>query len=150
MLRKLVSRPWITLALLFLISYFMLSARDGLHAYFTQDDGGNLIEGHQCWKTSVLQQLGYVLCTFTPAFRPLGGLYYIIVYRLAGFNPLAFRAICLSLVLLNVILTFAVIRAFSGSTQAAFLGAMLLAYHPALLWLFYSSGTIYEILCFLF
>ncbi len=52
--------------------------------------------------------------------------------------------------LANVWLAFFLLHRLTGSVNAAFLGAALLAHHPLMLELLYSSGTIYEILCFLF
>jgi hypothetical protein len=136
--------------LLLLAIYFAVFAADGLGAYFTPDDGGNLVNMHEYWEHSLGDMAGSALRVVTGAYRPLGGIYYLALYRLAGFHPLPFRAVCLSLMLANLFLAFAVLRRLSGSVEAALLGALLLAHHPALLWLFYSSGTIYEILCFLF
>ena len=134
---------------LLLASYAAAFAADGLGAYFTPDDGGNLVNMHEYWEHSIAGMAGSALGTATGAYRPLGGIYYLALYRLAGFHPLPFRAVCLSLMLANLLLAFAVLRRLSGSIEAAFLGALLLALHPALLWLSYSSGMIYEILCFL-
>ena len=136
--------------LLLLAIYFAVLAADGLGAYFTPDDGGNLVNMHEYWERSLGDMAGSALRVVTGAYRPLGGIYYLALYRLAGFHPLPFRAVCLSLMLANLFLAFALLRRLSGSLEAALLGALLLAHHPALLWLFYSSGTIYEILCFLF
>ena len=136
--------------ILLLASCFAAFATDGLHAYFTADDGGNLINMHEAWEHSLAGMAGSALRVATGAYRPLGGIYYLALYRIAGFHPLPFRAVCLSLMLVNVLLAFFVLRRLSGSIDAALLGALLLACHPALLWLFYSSGMIYEILCFLF
>jgi hypothetical protein len=135
---------------LLLSIYFAVFAADGLGAYFTPDDGGNLVNMHEYWEHSLGDMAGSALRVVTAAYRPLGGIYYLALYRLAGFHPLPFRAVCLSLMLANLFLAFALLRRLSGSLEAALLGALLLAHHPALLWLFYSSGTIYEILCFLF
>jgi hypothetical protein len=127
----------------------MFSA-DGMNAYFTADDGGNLVHMHEYWENGLASMAGSVLRVFTGTYRPLGGIYYFALYRIAGLNPFPFRAVCLTLMLCNLMIAFAFLRRMSNSPSAAFIGAILLARHPALLWLFYSSGTIYEILCFLF
>jgi hypothetical protein len=94
--------------------------------------------------------LGSALRVVTPAFRPLGGVYYFTLYRLAGFNPVPFRAVCLGLMLANLLLAFALLRRLSGSLEVALLAAVLMTNHPAVFDILYNSGTIYEILCFLF
>jgi hypothetical protein len=136
--------------LLLLAAYFAVFAADGLGAYFTPDDGGNLVNMHEYWEHSLGDMARSALRVVTGAYRPLGGVYYLALYRLAGFHPLAFRAVALSLMLANLLLAFVLLRRLSGSIEAALLGALLLAHHPGLVWLFYSSGMIYEILCFLF
>jgi hypothetical protein len=138
------------ISLAFIALYFAVSSAHGLNAYFTQDDAGNLLHMHRYWESSIGSVIGSALRVVTPTYRPLGGIYYLTLYRLAGFNPVPFRSVCLALMLVNLFLAFAVLRRLSGSVSEALLGTALIANHPALLWLFYSSGTIYEILCFLF
>jgi len=143
-------RPAVIFSLLFLAVYFAASSFQGLNAYFTQDDGGNLLNMHKYWEHSLAGVLGSAFRVVTGAYRPLGGVYYFILYGLFGFNPLPFRAVCLALMLANVFLAFALLRRLSGSLEAALPGAVLIVHHPAVLELLYSSGTIYEVLCFLF
>jgi hypothetical protein len=143
-------RLLVFVSLLILAIYFAVSAAPGLHAWFTQDDGGNLLNMHKYWEHSLWDVVGDCLRVVTVAYRPLGGVYYFMLYRLFGFNPEPFRAVALAFMLLNVFLAFGVLRRLSGSTPAALLGAVLMVNHPAVLDLLYSSGTIYEILCFLF
>ncbi len=137
-------------ALAMLAAYFGATSWHGLFAYFTQDDAGNLLTMHQCFAHSAWFQAGSALLVVTPAFRPLGGLFYCALYRLAGFHPLPFRVVCLALMLVNLWLVFFLLRRLTASSAAALLGALMLAHHPLVLELLYSSGTIYEILCFLF
>jgi hypothetical protein len=133
-----------------LAAYFAAFAADGLHAYFTADDGGCLLHMHEYWEHSAGDMAVSALRVVTPAFRPMGGIYYFVLYSLAGFHPLPFRAVCLGLMLCNLTIAFALLRRLSGSIAASFIGCVLFAHHPALLWLYYSSATIDEILCFLF
>jgi hypothetical protein len=144
------ARPALILSMLALGIYFAASSWRGLYAYFTLDDGGNIANMHRYWVNSLWDLLGAALCVVTRMYRPLGGLYYFVLYKLAGFNPLPFRAVCLVLMLVNLLLAFWLFRRLSGSLGAGLLGAVLVANHPAVLSLVYSSGTIYEILCFLF
>lgn len=149
-IRRPAKRGFRIACVLFLASYFVAFAADGLGAYFTPDDGGNLVKMHEYWERSLADMAGSALTVATGAYRPLGGIYYLALYRLAGFHPLPFRAVCLALMLANLLLAFSLLRRLSGSVEAALLGALLIAHHPALIWLFYSSGMIYEILCFQF
>jgi len=137
-------------SLLFLAVYFAASSYKGLISYFTQDDGGNLLNMHKYWEQSLGDVLASALRVITGAYRPLGGVYYFVLYRLAGFNPLPFRAVCLALMLANLFLAFWLLGRLSGSLGAALFGAVVMVHHPAVLELVYRSDTIYEILCFLF
>jgi hypothetical protein len=133
-----------------LLIYFCVTASAGLHAYFTLDDGGNIMTMHRCWERSPNEVVLSVLQVITPAYRPMGGLYYFLLYKFAGFHPMPFRAVCLALMFANIMLALILLRRLSGSLAAAAVGATLITNHPAVLELLYSSGTIYEILCFLF
>ncbi len=144
------ARPVTLVCLVILAAYFAISSYKGLGAYFTQDDGGNLIHMHKYWERSLASVFGSALRVVTGTYRPLGGIYYFVLYRVFGFNPLPFRIVCLAVMLANVFLAFALLRRLSGSLEAALLGAVVIVHHPAVLDLLYSSGTIYEILCFLF
>jgi hypothetical protein len=144
-------RRWtVAAAVILLVIYFAVSASEGLHAYFTMDDGGNLLHMHQYWKHSRMDVLGSAMRVVSASYRPMGGLFYFTLYKLAGFNPVPFRAVCLTIMLVNVLLAFALLQRLSGSLVAAFLGAILIVNHPVVLELLYSSGTIYELLCFFF
>ncbi len=130
--------------------YFAVFAAVGLGAYFTLDDGGNLLNAHGYWETSLGEMAGSVARVASGAYRPVGGIFYLGIFKIAGFDPLPFRAVCLALMLVNVLIGFGLSKRLSGSAEAAFLATFLWAQHPALYQLLFNSGTIYEILCFLF
>ncbi|HEV8145341.1 MAG TPA: hypothetical protein VGP79_03120, partial [Bryobacteraceae bacterium] len=130
--------------------YFAVFAAVGLGAYFTLDDGGNLLNAHGYWENSPGEMAGSVLRVATGAYRPVGGIFYLAIYKIAGFHPLPFRAVCLALMLANVVIGFVLLNRLSGSIETAFLGTLLWAHHPALFQLLFNTGTIYEICCFLF
>jgi len=90
------------------------------------------------------------LTPFTSVYRPLGSLFYRVMYLWAGLNPLPFRVAAYGLMILNIWLVYRVILAISGSGATALLGALLFSYHKRLFGLFVNGGTIYDILCFTF
>jgi hypothetical protein len=144
------NRAIIILSMVALGIYFVFSVHDGLRAYFTMDDGGNLLKMHSYWGTSLGHMIVSALLVVTPTYRPLGGIYYFVLYKLAGFNPMPYHAVCLLLLGVNLYLAFSVLRQLTDSLAAALLGTVLIANHPALLFLIYNSGTVYELLCFFF
>jgi hypothetical protein len=115
---------------------FLTFAGDGLAAYFTADDMMNL---YGAWFRPLSEQQ-----------RPLGALVYRALFALFGLNPAPYRVICFLLLTANIALTYFVCERLSGSRFVGALGALLGAYHAHLADLYYSTGTIYELLCFAF
>jgi hypothetical protein len=127
------------LAALAIGGIFMAFAGDGIRAYFTPDDMMNL----------------YVSWSATPAEllrndRPLGALAYRALFALFGLNPLPYRIVCFALLLANLGLLYRFCLRLSRSREAAALACLLGAYHAHLADLYYSTGTIYDLLCCLF
>jgi hypothetical protein len=144
------SRVLLMVGALAIVSYFLTFAAGGLRAYFTLDAGLNLTTHHNYWEHSLWETAASALHVVTSAYRPLGGVFYLGMFRLAGFHPLPFRVACLGLMLANLFVAFRLIKRLSGSEEIALLAALLLVCHPAVTDLFYSTGTIYDILCFFF
>src|SRR5713101_5435469 len=103
-------------ALCLIAFYFAAFAPDGLRAYFTLDDGLNIHTLHAYWENSSWDVLRSVIGVATRAYRPVGGLVYLSAFRIFGFDPLPFRAICLSIMLLNLVIAFYVLKRLSSST----------------------------------
>lgn len=132
---------------LFLVAYFFWFAGGGLRARFTGDDLMNLnFHLTPSFARLVLSNLTY----WTTAYRPMGGILYVAIYRLAGFHPLPFRVVCFALLLLNLWLLYRVCLRLTERREVALLATLLVTYHAWLVDLYYSSGTIYELLCFAF
>jgi hypothetical protein len=127
------------------VAYFFWFAGGGLHARFTGDDLMNLnFHLTPSFPHLLLSNLTY----WTTAYRPMGGVVYVAIYRLAGFHSMPFRVVCFVLLLVNLWLVYRVCLRLSERREVALLAAMLMAYHAWLVNLYYSTGTIYELLCF--
>jgi hypothetical protein len=126
---------------------FLYFAGDGLWAPFTLDDLMNL---HGYMQKSPATLLTDNLRYWSTAYRPLGGLFYVALYRFFGFNPLPFRIFCFALLGVNLGLLFVFGRQISRSPEVAFFATFLLSYHAWFVDLYYSSGTVYDLLCFCF
>jgi hypothetical protein len=118
---------------------FVAFAGDGVGAYFTPDDMMNL----------------YVSWSASPAAllrndRPLGALVYRVMFARFGLHPLPYRILCMALLLANLALLYRFCRALSGSREVAALACLLGAYHAHLADLYYSTGTLFDLLCCLF
>lgn len=131
--------------LFFLIGWVFSFAGAGLGARFTGDDLMNL----HFHLTPSLGRL--VLKNFTfwsTEYRPMGGVFYASIYHLFGFHPFPFRVGCFALILVNLVLLYRVCARLSGSREAGLLAALLDGYHAWFVDLYYSTGTVYELLCF--
>jgi hypothetical protein len=132
---------------LFLIAYLLCFAGGGLGARFTGDDLMNLnFHLTPSFGRLLLSNLTY----WSAAYRPMGGVVYVAIYRLLGFHPLPFRVVSFALLLGNLALAYSVFLRLTGRREAALLATLLMSYHAWLVDLYYSSGTIYELLCFAF
>jgi hypothetical protein len=111
-------------------------AGDGLFAYFTPDDMMNL---YDAWFRPLVENDRY-----------LGTLVYRGLFAAFGLNPLPYRVLCLLLLAANLGLLFEFCRRLTGSREIAALACLLGAYHAHLADLYYSTGTIYDLLCMVF
>ena len=133
----------------FCIGYFLLLAGgNGLQAFFTGDDVTNLVHLHGCFDTPFLEILQQALTVATGAYRPIGGLFYRLLYSLFGFDPLPFRVAAFALMGVNLLLAYRLVRILSGSRAAALAATFLLSCNASFIELYHSTGTIYDILCF--
>jgi uncharacterized membrane protein YGL010W len=132
---------------LFIACWFLYFAGRGIWAPITGDDLMNL-HGYllQTPRTLLLDNLRY----WSTAYRPLGGLFYVGLYHLFGFTSLPFRLVCFALLGFNLVLLFRFCRLLSGSNEVAATATLLVGYHAWFTDLYYSSGTIYDVLCFTF
>ena len=139
---------WLTgAALATVIAISLACTWPGLYAYFTGDDIMNLHHLHGVLERPIAATVLDVLQPWNGAYRPLGGLFYHVMFALAGFHPLPYRAVCYTLLGANLALAFIVLRRLSGSREVALLGTLLMSYHAAMAELYFNTGTIYDILC---
>lgn len=125
--------------------YFLAFTWQGLGAYFNTDDLVNLnIYASQSVGTTLKENLLY----FSPAYRPMGGLFYQPLFALFGLNPRPFRIVCFLFLGVNLYLVYLSFRLLTGSRETAALAASMGAFHARFVDLYWSSGTIYDILCF--
>jgi hypothetical protein len=115
---------------------FLAFAGDGLRAYFTPDEMMNL---YGAWFRPLAESR-----------RPVGDLFYRVLFAVAGLNPLPYRVACYLLLSANLGLLYILCRKLSASREVAALACLLGAYHAHLADLYYSTDTVYDLLCFLF
>lgn len=133
--------------IIFLFAFFMIFAGGGLWAEFTGDDLMNL---HRYMEQGFAGVVQSILFFWSTAFRPLGGLFYLTIYNIFGFDPLPFRFVCFVFLIVNQYLAYRFIVTLSRSRATGVLAALLFCYHAWFVDLYYSSGTVYDLLCFFF
>lgn len=111
-------------------------AGDGIRAYFTPDDMMNL---YGAWSSSPLA-----------ADRPVGALFYRGFFTLFGLHPMPYRLAAFALLAANLALLYGFCARLARSREVAALACLLGAYQAYLAELYYSTGTIYDLLCCFF
>ena len=144
---RLHSSPVNAVLVFIAFGWLLLFAHNGLWAQFSGDDLMNL-HGHlsRAPASLIVDNLHY----WSTSYRPLGGLFYVALYRWFGFNPLPFRVACFGLLALNLGLLRRFTLRLSGSREVAFLALLLAGYHAWFVDLYYSTGTVYDLLCYAF
>ena len=130
-----------------IVAYFLLLTYRGLATYFTNDDVTNIAFLHGVGQIPIGVLLMEALIVVTPAYRPVGGLYYRILYAVFGLNPVAFRVAFFALLLLNLGLAARWCRQLGISRLGVALAALLLCYNPVMPEIYYSGSYVYDVLC---
>ena len=126
-------------AALVVCAILFVFAGDGVGGYFTPDDMMNLYQAWSATPAGLLHQ-----------DRPVGQAVYRTMFALFGLNPLPFRLLAFALLLANLALLYRFCLRLSESREIAALACLLGAYHAHLADLYYSTGTLYDLLCCLF
>lgn len=114
------------------------------------DDGLSLHTLQGYFEKPIADIAKSALLVVTPTYRPLAGLFYRMIFAFVGLDPFPFRVACFVLLLVNLPLTYFLAKRLSSSVAIALLTTFLISYHPGLADLYYSTGTVYDILCYLF
>jgi hypothetical protein len=91
---------------------------------------------------------------WSTAYRPLGGVFYSTIYHVVGFHSLPFRIACFVLLGLNLYLLYRFCCRLNPAPGpwplAPVFAIFLAAYHAWFVDLYYSTGTVYDLLCYAF
>jgi hypothetical protein len=120
----------------------VLTFRQYTFAYFWIDDFTSL---YWVQPQTFTQMLGHVLNPASDFFRPVGMSFYWIALQLFDRNAFAFHVLLWSLHTLNVGLIYWTLRRFTGSEAGAAVGAMLFSSQYVFNDLYWSFGTIFEV-----
>jgi hypothetical protein len=129
------------------LAYYLFFTWHSIGLYFDADDMMNL---YMAWTQSPVRILKANLFFWSDFYRPLGALFYRTVFAVAGFHPLPFRIVCLLVGIANLGLSYRFIGLIAKSERVAALAALIFAFHPRLLEVWYRTGVVYDLLCFTF
>ncbi|MGD0201728.1 MAG: hypothetical protein ABSD27_13330, partial [Bryobacteraceae bacterium] len=129
------------------LAFFLFFVWRGLYAHFAEDDMMNI---HYYWSRGWWALVKGLALFFTTYYRPMGGVFYNVLYHFFGLNPLPYHIAITALLLLNTYLAFRFTVHISGSQLAGGLCALLVAYHAQLAWLVFLPSLVYDVLCFTF
>ena len=137
------------IAAAFIAAYFLHFTAGSLRTEFTHDD---LMNGYRGWSYPLPSLLAdnLLFFRFTPLYRPFGALVYKAFFGLFGFDLFPLRVFLWIALAGNVFLVYKLCRMLSGSEEAGLFAALVGSYHTKFGPLYYNSGTLYDILCFLF
>jgi hypothetical protein len=130
-------------ALIILLIYFHAYAIPALRAHFAPDDMMNLA-GY--WRRGLWRTFADNLAFWSTAYRPLGGLYYLPLYRVFGLHPLPYHIAALTLVFAGVWGSYLVAARLAKSRAIGLAAAILCCAHGRMTDVYWNTSTIYDIL----
>jgi hypothetical protein len=136
-----------TLTALALAAWFLAHTWRGLLCTLQADDVMNI---YQAWILPAGRLALGNLTPFTTVYRPVGSVFYKLLFWWAGLHPLPYRLAIYALLLVNVALLYRFALLLTGSREAAAVAALLGGYHNHLMDLYQNGGTIYDILSYTF
>ena len=130
-----------------LFAWFVFVIRGGLACWFDADDLMNI---HMYWVKPWSALLKANLMFWSSYYRPAGGLFYLSIYDLWGFNPLPFRIVVLALLSVDFVLLAIVVWQLTGSHWGALVALMVIGINPGFSAAYFDTGTVYDILAYVF
>ena len=118
-------------------------------ADWSHDD---LMNTHRILHTSWIQ-IGHDILFFwqpTPLFRPIGELFYKVLWESIGFSAFGWHFVCGALLIGNAFLLGHVASRLSGSFSVGLAATAIASFHSLWAHLYLNTGTVFEILAFSF
>lgn len=131
--------PLLCIAILLLFTYRLYSS-----AYFWIDDFDNLYWVQQ---ESAPGMLWHVVNPISNFFRPAGMIFYWLMLNLFDLNAPAYHLLAWSLHAANTVLVYLILKRITDSRAGAAVGAMLFASEAVFTDVYWSFGSIFELVC---
>jgi hypothetical protein len=134
--------PAVTAALA-VAGFFLSFSLRAVDVHFSSDEVMNI---YWYWEPGAWRVL-WANIVWCKIIRPMGGVYYLPLFHLFGFNPWPYTVVRLAVLLFVSLLLLRLGKRLTGSTTAAALAVMLVTYHSELVSLTHSGSCIYDVLC---
>ncbi len=131
------------IAFLALFAYFLYFARGGVRAHFAADDMMNI---GQPWARGFWLTVADNLRFWSTAVRPMGGLFYLSLYRMFGLNPLPYRIVALAFLFGGTWFSYRVAELLTKSRAIALVTGIFCCVHATMVDVYYGTDTIYDVL----
>ena len=125
------------------LAWFLFLIHRAFHETFNVDDITNLVIP---WLRGYSWVIKGSVLFWTGAIRPLGGLFYLLIYQFAGFWSVPFRVAAIALLVLNLVLLYAVFRRLAQPLGFAVVALLFVCYNADLSDMYMSAGTVYDTL----
>jgi len=130
-----------------LLGWFVFFNRGAPAVHFAPDDMMNMA---YYFRAGTGHLLAALVTPWSGFYRPMGGLFYMLLFHWAGLNPAPYHAAILLILLGSVGLVYRFARLLGGGELQSGLAALVFCYHPGLSNLYYNSGFVYDALCLFF
>jgi hypothetical protein len=127
--------------------YFVRFVGPGLSGGLNADDPMNI---HSFWVRGPGQLVKNLVLFFSTYGRPMGGVYFSLLYHFFGLNPFPYHVALTVLLAFNTWLAYLVGRLITGSKLGGGLVSLAVAYHAGMYQLVYLPAFVYDVLCFTF
>jgi hypothetical protein len=131
--------PLFCIAILLLFTYRLYSS-----AYFWLDDFDNL---YWVQPESASQMFWHIVNPASNFFRPAGMLFYWLMLKLFDLNAPTYHALAWSLHAANTVLVYFILKRITDSRAGAAVGCLLFASEAVFVDLYWSFGSIFELVC---
>jgi len=129
------------------VVYCAALGRRALHSHFSNDDPMNM---GWAWRDGFWFLLWHNVTFWSTAYRPMGQLYYLSIFRIFGLDPLPYRFVIIAIVVMNAYLSCTLAQLLTGSRATGFLTGMLAGAHGSMVDIYYQNDIIYDVLAYCF
>ena len=131
--------PLLCISVLLLFTYRLYA-----DSYFSTDDFNNLYWAQQ---QTAGEMTWHVLNPFSRSFRPTGMMFYWLLFHFFDLNAPAYHWVAWLIHGANTALVYLILKTLTNSAGGAAVGAMLFASQSAFADIYWSFGTIFELVC---